>query len=96
MSGLAGMVVMGWRLDLILEVFSNLNNSMILWSYCFCYSTCNIQPGILSIKIDWMHWLSSTVKNGFRALSGDHFENLGGIWVVCMSLAQPAGFDWST
>ena len=32
--GLAGMVVLGWWLDLmILEVFSNLNNSMILWFY---------------------------------------------------------------
>jgi len=30
-QGLVGMVVMGWRLDLmILEVFSNLNDSMIL------------------------------------------------------------------
>jgi len=30
-GGLAGMVVLGWRLDLvILEVFSNLNGSMIL------------------------------------------------------------------
>ena len=29
--GLAGMVVLGWRLDLmILELFSNLNDSMIL------------------------------------------------------------------
>jgi len=29
--GLAGMVVLGWQLDLmILEVFSNLNNSVIL------------------------------------------------------------------
>jgi len=29
--GLAGMVVMGWQLDLIiLEVFSNLNDSMLL------------------------------------------------------------------
>ena len=32
--GLVGMVVLGWRLDLkILEVFSNLNNSVILWFY---------------------------------------------------------------
>ena len=32
--GLAGIAVLGWWLDLmILEVFSNLNDSMILWLY---------------------------------------------------------------
>jgi len=31
-QGLAGMVGLGWRLDLmIIEVFSNLNDSVILW-----------------------------------------------------------------
>ena len=35
---LIGMVVMGWRLDLMIcEVFSNLNDSLILWpSTLFC------------------------------------------------------------
>jgi len=34
--GLAGIVVLGWRLTLmILEVFSNLNDSVILW-FCEC------------------------------------------------------------
>ena len=33
-QGLVGMVVMGWQLGLmILEIFSNLNDSMILWFY---------------------------------------------------------------
>ena len=32
--GLVGMVVLGWQLDLVtLEIFSNLNDSMILWFY---------------------------------------------------------------
>ena len=32
--GLVGMAMMGWRLDvLILVMFSNLNDSMISWTY---------------------------------------------------------------
>ena len=32
--GLAGMVVMGWQMDLVIsEVFSNLNDSVVLWVY---------------------------------------------------------------
>ena len=34
--GLVGLVVLGWRLDvMILEVFSNFNDSMILWKNIF-------------------------------------------------------------
>jgi len=47
-QGLAGMGVLGWRLDLmILEVFSNLNDSMILW---FCdIEHCEEEAGIINV-----------------------------------------------
>jgi len=41
--GLAGMVVLGGWLDLmILEVFSNLNHSMILWFIWLNWNLCHI------------------------------------------------------
>jgi len=48
--GLAGMVVLGWRLDLmILEVFSKLNDSMILWFHLVC--------NIALVSSDQLPWL---------------------------------------
>jgi len=50
--GLVGKVVLGWRLDLILEVFSNLNNSVILWFYdSISWGSCwSIPPSCLDLS----------------------------------------------
>ena len=47
------MVVLGWRLDLvILEVFSNLNDPMILWEY---YGVSILL--LILVMIVWINWL---------------------------------------
>ena len=56
---LAGIVVLGWQLDLkILEVFSNLNDSMILWFNDSAFLISNI---LLKAEVFYMFLFSMPI-----------------------------------